>query len=149
MVLAIEADGASYRQSGSARDRDRLRGEHLQRLGWNFQRLWSPNWFHNPQAEMAKLRSAYARAVAATDPPPAPPHEPASAGEHPARERAAGERPAGQPAVREPAAGQPAAGQPAAGEPGAVEPVSGRPPPTSRDLDLVAPPSPVSKPGSR
>ncbi|HKB29605.1 MAG TPA: AAA domain-containing protein, partial [Streptosporangiaceae bacterium] len=58
MVLAIEADGASYRQSGSVRDRDRLRGEHLQRLGWNFQRLWSTNWFHNPQAEMAKLRSA-------------------------------------------------------------------------------------------
>ena len=33
MVLAIEADGASYRQSGSVRDRDRLRGEHLRRLG--------------------------------------------------------------------------------------------------------------------
>jgi hypothetical protein len=32
MVLAIEADGASYRESGSVRDRDRLRGEHLQRL---------------------------------------------------------------------------------------------------------------------
>jgi len=68
MVLAIEADGASYRGSGSVRDRDRLRGEHLQRLGWSFHRLWSTNWFHNPQAEMSKLGAAYQRAVAATDP---------------------------------------------------------------------------------
>jgi len=41
MVLAIETDGASYHQSRSVRDRDRLRGEHLQRLGWSFHRLWS------------------------------------------------------------------------------------------------------------
>jgi very-short-patch-repair endonuclease len=69
MVLAIEADGASYRQSGSVRDRDRLRGEHLQRLGWNFHRLWSTNWFHDPDAEVGRIRSAYERAVAAADPP--------------------------------------------------------------------------------
>ena len=58
MVLAIEADGASYRQSGSVRDRDRLRGEHLQRLGWSFHRLWSTNWFADPHAEVAKVRDA-------------------------------------------------------------------------------------------
>jgi very-short-patch-repair endonuclease len=69
MVLAIEADGASYRESGSVRDRDRLRGEHLQRLGWGFHRLWSTNWFTDPQAEVAKVRDAYDRAVSATDPP--------------------------------------------------------------------------------
>jgi hypothetical protein len=73
MVLAIEADGASYRQSGSVRDRDRLRGEHLQRLGWNFHRLWSTNWFADPQAEVAKVRDAYLRAVSAADPPDASP----------------------------------------------------------------------------
>jgi very-short-patch-repair endonuclease len=73
MVLAIEADGASYRDSGSVRDRDRLRGEHLQRLGWGFHRLWSTNWFHDPQGEVAKLRDAYERAVSAADPAaPAP-----------------------------------------------------------------------------
>ncbi len=82
MVLAIEADGASYRESGSVRDRDRLRGEHLQRLGWGFHRLWSTNWFQNPQAEVAKLRDAYRRAVAAADPPAAAPRPatPASPG---------------------------------------------------------------------
>jgi very-short-patch-repair endonuclease len=67
MVLAIEADGASYQGSGSVRDRDRLRGEHLQRLGWSFHRLWSTNWFSDPQGEMTKLQAAYDRAVAATD----------------------------------------------------------------------------------
>jgi very-short-patch-repair endonuclease len=75
MVLAIEADGASYRQSGSARDRDRLRGEHLQRLGWSFHRLWSTNWYYDSKGEVSKLRDAYQRAVAAADeaaPPPAP-----------------------------------------------------------------------------
>jgi very-short-patch-repair endonuclease len=76
MVLAIEADGASYRQSGSVRDRDRLRGEHLQRLGWKFHRLWSTNWFADPQAEVAKVRDAYERAVSAAEPEPTPPSPP-------------------------------------------------------------------------
>jgi very-short-patch-repair endonuclease len=68
MVLAIEADGASYHRSGSVRDRDRLRGEHLQRLGWSFHRIWSTNWFHDPDSEVAKLQDAYREAVAAAGP---------------------------------------------------------------------------------
>jgi very-short-patch-repair endonuclease len=88
MVLAIETDGASYHQSRSVRDRDRLRGEHLQRLGWSFHRLWSTNWFADPQAELARLREAYQWAVAAADPP---------AGEPPAGEPPAGEPPPGDP----------------------------------------------------
>lgn len=68
MILAVEADGASYRASGSVRDRDRLRKEHLERLGWRFHRLWSTNYFHDPDAEVAKLREAYNRAVAAAPP---------------------------------------------------------------------------------
>ena len=81
MVLAIEADGASYRQSGSVRDRDRLRGEHLQRLGWNFHRLWSTNWFADPQGEVAKVRDAYERAVSAADPPDPGPADQGPAGD--------------------------------------------------------------------
>ncbi|HVB44811.1 MAG TPA: AAA domain-containing protein [Streptosporangiaceae bacterium] len=67
MVLAIEADGASYRKSGSVRDRDRLRSEHLERLGWSFHRIWSTNWFHDPQSEVAKLEKAYRAAVSVAD----------------------------------------------------------------------------------
>ncbi len=91
MILAVEADGASYRDSGSVRDRDRLRKEHLERLGWSFHRLWSTNWFDDPDAEVAKLRQAYDRAVASSPPPeprvppgpPAPP-EPQASPEPPA-----------------------------------------------------------------
>ena len=73
MILAVEADGASYRDSGSVRDRDRLRKEHLERLGWRFHRLWSTNWFHDPDAEVARLREAYDQAVASSPPPGTPP----------------------------------------------------------------------------
>ena len=40
-ILAIEADGATYHSSDTARDRDRIRQSHLERLGWKFHRIWS------------------------------------------------------------------------------------------------------------
>ncbi len=40
-ILAVECDGASYHSCRSARDRDRLRQEVLERLGWKFHRIWS------------------------------------------------------------------------------------------------------------
>ena len=47
----------------SARDRDRLRQEHLERLGWRFHRIWSQDWFTDKQSEIAKAMSAYQTAV--------------------------------------------------------------------------------------
>ena len=41
MVLAIEADGASYHSGYTARERDRLRQENLEDKGWRFHRIWS------------------------------------------------------------------------------------------------------------
>ena len=73
MILAIEADGAGYRDSGSVRDRDRLRKEHLERLGWRVHRLWSTAWFTDPAGELAKLHAAFDSAVSATPPPPPAP----------------------------------------------------------------------------
>ncbi len=67
MVLAIEADGATYHSSASARDRDRLRQEHLERLGWRFHRIWSTSWLRDPIAELAKVQTAWKEAVAAID----------------------------------------------------------------------------------
>lgn len=67
MVLAIEADGASYHSSPSARERDRLRQAQLERLGWRFHRIWSTSWFNDPDTEIAKVRMAYERAVADSD----------------------------------------------------------------------------------
>ena len=79
-VLAIEADGASYHSSKSARDRDRLRQEHLERLGWRFHRIWSTEYFRNPEREIDRAVAAWRSAVAAADAPePEPAEEPAAA----------------------------------------------------------------------
>ncbi len=58
-ILAVEADGASYHSEKSARDRDRLRQEHLERLGWKFHRIWSTDWFRDPAREIDRLVCAY------------------------------------------------------------------------------------------
>ncbi len=78
MILAVEADGAAYRDSGSIRDRDRLRKEHLERLGWRVHRLWSTGWLADPEGELARLRAAYESAVAASPPAQSPPETPDS-----------------------------------------------------------------------
>ena len=67
MVLAIECDGASYHSSETARDRDRLRQQQLERLGWKFHRIWSQDWFTNKERETEKALTAYQAAVAAAD----------------------------------------------------------------------------------
>ncbi|TMK99485.1 MAG: DUF4011 domain-containing protein [Actinobacteria bacterium] len=67
MVLAIECDGATYHSSESARDRDRLRQEHLERLGWQFHRIWSQSWFTDKKGEIERARLAYDAAVRRAD----------------------------------------------------------------------------------
>ena len=62
-VLAIEADGATYHSGKSARDRDRLRQENLERLGWRFHRIWSTEWFRNPEREVERCVAAWCDAV--------------------------------------------------------------------------------------
>lgn len=54
-VLGIECDGATYHSARSARDRDRLRQEVLQRLGWKLYRIWSTDWYANRDREIRKL----------------------------------------------------------------------------------------------
>jgi very-short-patch-repair endonuclease/archaellum component FlaC len=51
-LMGIECDGATYHSAKSARDRDRLRQSILERLGWRIRRIWSTDWFKNPQAEL-------------------------------------------------------------------------------------------------
>jgi very-short-patch-repair endonuclease len=54
-LLGIECDGATYHSAKSARDRDRLRQEVLENLGWEIHRIWSTDWFRNPRREMQRL----------------------------------------------------------------------------------------------
>jgi len=54
-LLGIECDGATYHSSKAARDRDRYRQEVLEKLGWKLYRIWSTDWFKNPEVEIEKL----------------------------------------------------------------------------------------------
>ena len=66
-VLAIECDGATYHSSYTARDRDRLRQQQLEKLGWTFHRIWSTDWFLRRQEEIDRAIKAYEKAVKKSD----------------------------------------------------------------------------------
>jgi very-short-patch-repair endonuclease len=68
-VLAIECDGATYHSSYTARDRDRLRQQQLENLGWTFHRIWSTDWFMRRDEEVARAVQAFKKAVIASDRP--------------------------------------------------------------------------------
>lgn len=54
-LLGVECDGASYHSAKSVRDRDRLRELVLRDLGWDIYRIWSTDWYDDPDREMSKL----------------------------------------------------------------------------------------------
>jgi very-short-patch-repair endonuclease len=54
-LLGIECDGKTYHQSKTARDRDRLRQEVLESLGWQIHRIWSTEWTRNPERELERV----------------------------------------------------------------------------------------------
>ena len=60
-LLGVECDGATYHSSKSARDRDRIRQEVLESLGWHLHRIWSTDWFNDPFREVEKLKKAITR----------------------------------------------------------------------------------------
>lgn len=62
-VLAVEADGASYHSGTVARERDRLRQQLLEARGWTFVRIWSSDFFFDPEPEIQRVVDAYERAI--------------------------------------------------------------------------------------
>lgn len=54
-LLGIECDGASYHSAKTARDRDRLRQAHLEKLGWKIHRIWSRDWFIDPERQIVRV----------------------------------------------------------------------------------------------
>lgn len=65
-VLAVECDGATYHSSKNARDRDRLRQQILENMGWKFYRIWSTDWFRNTAIEKERLLEAAKKAMNTT-----------------------------------------------------------------------------------
>ena len=56
-LAGVECDGATYHSSLSARDNDIVRQKVLEGYGWNIYRIWSTNWFKNPEKELERLLS--------------------------------------------------------------------------------------------
>ena len=55
-LLGIECDGATYQQAKTARDRDKLRQAVLEGLGWKLHRIWSTDWWHDPEKQIHHLK---------------------------------------------------------------------------------------------
>ncbi|MGB7070543.1 MAG: DUF3320 domain-containing protein [Pyrinomonadaceae bacterium] len=54
-VCGLECDGVAYHSSESARDRDRLRQQVLERRGWEIHRVWSTDWFKDREGQIERL----------------------------------------------------------------------------------------------
>ena len=65
-LLGVECDGANYHRAKTARDRDKLREGVLRGLGWQLHRVWSTDWWTNPEGEVDKIEAALARPRRAT-----------------------------------------------------------------------------------
>jgi very-short-patch-repair endonuclease len=62
-ALGVECDGWMYHSSKVARDRDRLRQEVLERLGWRIYRIWGTAWYRNRSEQEQRLRAAIESAI--------------------------------------------------------------------------------------
>jgi very-short-patch-repair endonuclease len=56
-LAGIECDGATYHSSPNARDRDRTRHAILENLGWRLIRLWSTDYFRDPDSAIQKIHN--------------------------------------------------------------------------------------------
>lgn len=58
-ILGIECDGKLYHSSLLARERDIYRQKYLEKRGWKIYRIWSTNWWHNPNKEIDNIIKIY------------------------------------------------------------------------------------------
>ena len=54
-LLGIMTDGDSYCQSANTKDREVAQFEVLKGLGWKLYRIWTMDWWDDPQKEITKL----------------------------------------------------------------------------------------------
>ncbi|MEM0375608.1 MAG: AAA domain-containing protein [Nitrososphaerota archaeon] len=63
-ILGIECDGRLYHSHRTARERDWIRQRHLERLGWRIYRIWSSEWWINPEGVIEDVLMHIREAVA-------------------------------------------------------------------------------------
>ncbi len=56
-LAGIECDGATYHRSAAARDRDKTRQQVLENLGWKIYRVWSFDWWYDPDTAVENLHT--------------------------------------------------------------------------------------------
>lgn len=56
-ILGIECDGATYHSARCAKERDIYRQRFLESKGWQIIRIWSRNWWANPEKELQRIES--------------------------------------------------------------------------------------------
>ena len=56
-VLGIWCDGATYHSAKSVRERDVMRQRFLEGRGWKMERIWSRNWWRDPDREIERIRA--------------------------------------------------------------------------------------------
>ncbi|NDW06049.1 DUF4011 domain-containing protein [Jiella pacifica] len=54
-IAGIECDGAPFHVGLTIRDRDVIRQKVLEGLGWSIWRIWSTDWYNDPDGEAEKL----------------------------------------------------------------------------------------------
>ncbi len=82
-VLGVECDGATYHRSRTARDRDAIRESVLRGLGWEIARIWSSDWWVDPDAQVEKIDGLLHRLTSGPPPTTVPAKSPAPAEEKP------------------------------------------------------------------
>ncbi len=55
-ALAIELDGNVFRNAPVSRDRERIRREVLESLGWKVYRIWAYDWVMNSELEVDRIK---------------------------------------------------------------------------------------------
>lgn len=55
-ILGIECDGEIYHSGKTARERDRLRQEILEKKGWKIHRIWGYDWLESQNEQIEKIR---------------------------------------------------------------------------------------------
>lgn len=63
-AIGIECDGATYHSHRTVRERDRIRQDALEQMGWRIYRIWSTDWINNTEDAKDRLIRAIEGAIA-------------------------------------------------------------------------------------